>query len=78
MEYEKDFVRCHAYIEFAAPATSFLSTSESCNRVMCISCLFAVPVSSVSDNAYFALAFLCHGGNRHHAESYKCNNQGMN
>jgi hypothetical protein len=58
MKYEKDFIRGHAYIEFASPATCFLSTSEGCNRVMCVSGLFTVPVSSVSDNSYFILVLL--------------------
>ena len=52
MIYYQLSVRCHIHIKFAAPETVLLSASECRNGVLCITCLIAVPESSVSNDSH--------------------------
>ena len=74
VEYKQHAVGCHVHVELAAPESCFLSTLERSYRVLGISGLFAVPESSVSDNACaaeFVLLCKCFCLWNHH---YECGN----
>ena len=71
--YDEFSVGCHIHVEFASPEACLLCASERRYRVLCISCFFAVPESTVCYDAGLAS---CRCNGREYQEG--CHTGGQN